>query len=809
MDRQEIAAALSRKGYSVRTALVAKTILVLVPALLLGGWFVFNSAAHERASIERDAEQRARGITALIDHEIANRRGVLTALANSHNLEAGNLEAFYRKAIAVSRDLGIQFVLRDPKLDQQLVNTAVPWNAAKSFGALPERREAEQQALRSGQAFVSNVFFGRLTKQYIVSVVVPVTRKGVIVYFLAAGIETKKFAEILRNSQLPSSWVATIVDRNNVIVARSSGHDEHTGTKLRNEFVSIALPSGGVFTGTSRENILTQWTYRRSEASGWFISVAVPASVLAAPAQQALTRFALAGGLLLVGGIGLSYWLGGRLSQSMGALGIDRKPTRKEFEVLFESAPNGVLVVDGNGQIALVNAQMQAMFGYARDEFIGQSIEMLIPERFRSGHSDLRRAFARAPSSRPMGAGRELFGLRKDGSDFPIEIGLNPISTKAGNLVMATVVDISARKLAEQQLLASAEALRTSEVQRSLAVEAAELATWTWDIANNEIWWSDRLRHFLGVPPTMEATHENFFERIHPSDRHLVVGNTDRCASGQPHFDHDYRIVTLDGDTTRWVNSRGRIDYDESGKLIRMHGAIQDITDRKAAEQMEHDLRRRLMQGQEYERLRLAHELHDQTGQSLVAVMMELKDIETTFNDAGRHRLTLLRKKLEQMGQALHHVAWELRPASIDDLGLATALGNYISEWGSQFGIEVDFHCRDRRVDELTEEVHTTVYRLVQETLTNIAKHAAGATSVSVLIDRVEALLWLTIEDNGVGFDPAALDAPGNRRLGGLGIAGMRERLALIGGDFEIESSVGSGSTIYARIPLQQNRMTA
>src|SRR5262249_27631459 len=153
--------------------------------------------------------------------------------------------------------------------------------------------------------------------------------------------------------------------------------------------------------------------------------------------------------------IGLSYHWATRMAQSVGALGIDRKPTREEFQVLFESAPNGVVVADSDGLIALVNAKMEEMFGYSREELVGQPVEVLVPERFRDAHSGRRKVFSAVPETRAMGAANDLFCRRKDGSEFPVEIGVNPIHTGAGNLVMATVVDITARKRSAERLAAA------------------------------------------------------------------------------------------------------------------------------------------------------------------------------------------------------------------------------------------------------------------------------------------------------------------------------------------------------------------
>ncbi len=745
--------------------------------------------------MEHHAEQETRGITSLIDRELQNATNILTALAASHYLQIGDFEAFHRHALEISRQLGLQIVLRNPHLDVRILGTAIPFGAMPILSVPTVRQEAAQESLLTKKPVISDVFFGPLIKKHVVSVVVPVLHNGAVAYTLSAGIPTDQFAEIIHSTQLPDHWAVSIVDRRNMIVARSEKHHEFTGTKVRNDFLSAASATG-VNRGVNREGIAYQFTYRRSEISGWFTAVGIPESVLVAPRNKALAIYSTASGLLLIIATVLSYQLGGRISQTFGALGIDRKPTREEFRVLFESAPNGVVVVDSRGLIVLANERLECEFGFARDELTGYSFDLLLPP----GQTK-----STAPDANPA----ELSGRRKDGGRFPIEVSLNPINTPAGTLVMATVVDLTARKQASERLSASAEALRASEDQRRLAVEAAELGTWTWDMVKDEVSWSDRLRQILGVPDTMACSHENYFERIHPSDRHLVEDNKTQSASGRRHYDFEYRIVRLNDQAIRWLNSKGRVDCDESGTPLRKHGVIQDVTARKAAEQARDDLRRQLMQAQEQVRLRLAHELHDETGQSLAAILTELKGIETIANHASRERLGGLRKQLEQMGKALHRVASELRPASIDELGLATVLTEYVWEWGVQFGIEADFHCHDGKLDELSSEVRTTIYRVVQEALTNIAKHASKTTSVSVVIDYVGAALQVTVEDNGAGFDATANNPKMNGRSEALGLAGMRERLALIGGELMVESSIGQGTTIFARIPLEMARLTA
>ncbi|MBB6250899.1 sensor histidine kinase [Nitrospirillum iridis] len=118
---------------------------------------------------------------------------------------------------------------------------------------------------------------------------------------------------------------------------------------------------------------------------------------------------------------------------------------------IVESAPTALVMINGQGRIDMVNAQAERVFGYSRGEMLGQAIEMLVPERFRATHPGLRASFFAMPTSRPMGADRDLFGLRRDGTEFPIEIGLNPIQTEAGVMVLSTIVDITSRKRLEER----------------------------------------------------------------------------------------------------------------------------------------------------------------------------------------------------------------------------------------------------------------------------------------------------------------------------------------------------------------------
>lgn len=156
-----------------------------------------------------------------------------------------------------------------------------------------------------------------------------------------------------------------------------------------------------------------------------------------------------------------------------------RKRLEDRFRLVVEATPNAVVVANQQGLIELINSQTEALFGYTRAELLGQSVDILVPERFRGHHPGFRRDYLQDPQTRAMGSGRDLFGLRKDGSEFPVEIGLNPISTENGMLVLSSIIDISERKRAEMQLKQQSEQLELASRYKSefLANMSHELRT--------------------------------------------------------------------------------------------------------------------------------------------------------------------------------------------------------------------------------------------------------------------------------------------------------------------------------------------
>jgi signal transduction histidine kinase len=226
-----------------------------------------------------------------------------------------------------------------------------------------------------------------------------------------------------------------------------------------------------------------------------------------------------------------------------------------------------------------------------------------------------------------------------------------------------------------------------------------------------------------------------------------------------------------------------------------------EIARRERAEAERRDLQRRLTTAQEDERRRIARELHDQLGQHLTGLGLGLKVVK----DATPHpspvwdRLHELQALTDRIGREVHQLALQLRPTALDDFGLEAALANYADEWGARSGIEVDFHATGLDAGRLPAATETALYRVILEALTNVLKHAR-AKRVSVVLQAAPRQVVAVVEDDGCGFDPEAGPVAGAEQR--LGILGMRERVALLGGELTIDSGLGRGTTVIARIPL-------
>ena len=241
---------------------------------------------------------------------------------------------------------------------------------------------------------------------------------------------------------------------------------------------------------------------------------------------------------------------------------------------------------------------------------------------------------------------------------------------------------------------------------------------------------------------------------------------------------------------------------ERTAELEAVAGALRDeILDGQRTEMARQELLRRIVTAQEEERRRLSRELHDEIGQLVTALLLGLRSLAT--NRGTSAAVEKLHELAESIGREVHEIALRLRPTALDDLGLARTLANYVDEWSHRTRIAVDFHSSGWAGERLPSHLETTLYRIVQEALTNVVKHA-GATRVSVILERQPDQVITIVEDNGRGFDAAALRAATS--LQRLGVVGMEERAGLVDGRLKIESTPNGGTTVFVRIPLPRQK---
>jgi two-component system, NarL family, sensor histidine kinase UhpB len=227
-----------------------------------------------------------------------------------------------------------------------------------------------------------------------------------------------------------------------------------------------------------------------------------------------------------------------------------------------------------------------------------------------------------------------------------------------------------------------------------------------------------------------------------------------------------------------------------------------DMTSLKQAEAARLQLLQKLEKVQEAERYRLSRELHDQIGQDLTVLTLSLQSLKkvVSSNPEVVTQLEYLIKVAHQIGQQAHDIATELRPKALDELGLQMALMNFVERWSARTGINVDFRVVGLDQDRLPPMIETTAYRIIQEALANVLKHA-NARNVVISLGRHSEQLIAVIADDGRGFDVEAVKGRAELEQR-LGLLGMRERVVLVGGVLDIESMPGTGASIALRIPL-------
>ena len=317
---------------------------------------------------------------------------------------------------------------------------------------------------------------------------------------------------------------------------------------------------------------------------------------------------------------------------------------------------------------------------------------------------------------------------------------------------------------------------------------AALIATWlvTWFIA----------RQIVGPIQSLDKASAQFAAgnlRVPIPER--GVGEVARLAANMEQM--RVRLETTLEDHRRWNEALEEMVEERTRELSTLYEQLQ------GREAMCKRLLGKVLTAQEEERARLARELHDTIGQSLTAIIMTTTAVESSLPTAfasGKEKLTQVRDIAAQALRDLRNLIFDLRPEVLDDLGLALALRSQIKKYLEPLGVKAQLRASGLK-DQLPAEVETAVFRVVQEAITNIARHAQ-ATEAHISLTRKDDRLIVRVEDNGIGFDPALVMEEGQKAWG---LRGMEERITLLGGKFYIGSKPGQGTLVLAEVPLEQS----
>jgi PAS domain S-box-containing protein len=391
--------------------------------------------------------------------------------------------------------------------------------------------------------------------------------------------------------------------------------------------------------------------------------------------------------------------------------------------------------------------------------------------------------------------------IHPDGSVCWIQDQSFPVRDASGEVyrIVGIAEDITDRR-------ATAERLRRSEAYLAESERLGHIGSWALKIPTREIvFWSRENYRIFGFDPSVgQPTLEAVLARIHPEDRHILE-IIDRALGEPKDFDLTCRILLPDG-SVRYIHSLGRPVVNAAGELVNFNGVCVDITEHSVAEDaLRHSkdqlraLAARVESIREQERTRLAREIHDELGQLLTGLKMELKvAMSRAWSEDRRARdCQAMMNLIDDAIGSVRRIATELRPGILDDLGLVAAV-----EWAAQeFAARTGTRCtlqlpsQDLAIDP---ESATALYRIFQEALTNIARHAE-AKQFSVRVVQGVNGVSLELRDDGKGFDESQLSTSES-----LGILGMTERAALLGGRLTIRSSPGEGVTVTAWVPAQR-----
>ena len=485
------------------------------------------------------------------------------------------------------------------------------------------------------------------------------------------------------------------------------------------------------------------------------------------------------------------------------------RKAEERFRALIEHSADGISLIDSEGAVVYASPATRRILGLTMEEVQTLRMDLIHP----GDHDMVLNAWKDL-----LATPGKLICLQYrfryiDGTWRWLDVTAHSLLSDPS--VQALVVnfrDITERKLTEEKL-------SESESQLAEAQRLAHTGSWTWDLRTGAITWSDELYRICGLraqdahavehPDGLPYDQVPFLD---PADRDLAMRTVESALkTGEPYGAY-YRILPRGGEE-RTVHSRGSVVRNQLGTPIRMIGAIQDVTERKCAEEQlkatSEQLRAlsaRLQSAKETEATRIAREIHDELGGALTSLRWDLEELYDCLSEpADSSQLAALRKKIVAMTaltettvDTLRRLASELRPVALDDLGLVEAIEWQALQFQTRSGIDVRYECFLEKVD-LNSQQSISVFRILQEAMTNILRHAR-ATQVTITMKQEAGEFSLTIKDDGRGITEKE-----KSDVHSMGLLGMRERAHLIGAQIDVTGVHGKGTVVKLRVPLLES----
>jgi protein-histidine pros-kinase len=495
----------------------------------------------------------------------------------------------------------------------------------------------------------------------------------------------------------------------------------------------------------------------------------------------------------------------------------DSESAHAKFRGVLESAPDAIVIADGSGRIVLVNSETESLFGYKRDELLGKTVESLMPERFRRVHLGHRAVYSTHPKKRPMGAGRDLYGRRKNGSEFPIEIAVSPLETEEGLLITSVIRDITHFQLQEKLL-------KESQQQYEGLINSIDGIVWEADPQSLHFTFvSNQAERLLGYPTNQWLMEPNFWqEHIHPEDRASAMAHCRKAAGEKRGYDFEYRMTTADGRTV-WLKNILNVEV-ENDRALKLQGMMVDISESKKLTQQIKERATELEKANKAKNEFLGHMSHDlrspltdvvgYTGmirdQLLGPINPEQEKALGKIVNRSNDLLTTINSILNITKLGIEEVKVQNREIKLEDF-LSDLKAGYKTSSSEEVNLTWDY---PEKLPVLKTD-RSLLKQILQNLIQNALKFTKkGSIRISVLCIPHSKVVF-RVADTGIGIPKHSLpvifdrfrqaDSPqvGNQRTQRLGLYTVKKLTELLGGKIEVESQPGKGSAFTVTIPFQ------